>query len=126
VDHDEAEHLRSENRRLRQSAARWRAVAALLAAVVGVLLLAGAVAGLLLGRAWADRQREQAEREELVEMLEREADESRSLAVEQSKQALALLERLDRRDRARDQADALAPVAGGLAVAALGESGEDR
>jgi hypothetical protein len=116
VDHDEADHLRREVRRLGQSRARWRAVAGLLAGVVAVLLLASAVSGLLLGRTWADRQREEeARRREAEERLGREE----ALFLERRKEVHAVFERVERRHRAREQAEALAPVAGGLAAAAL-------
>jgi hypothetical protein len=72
VDHDEADHLRREVRRLGQIAARWRAVAALLAGVVAVLLVACAVSGLLLGRTWADRQREEEAARQHLELAVRD------------------------------------------------------
>jgi fatty acid desaturase len=133
VDDQEAEHLRSENRELRRSRAWWRAVAALLAGVVVALAVAGGMSTFLLGKTWADRKREEADlrrAQETLAALDRrlsgaDDDELHEEMAERLRKARALWEKEARRDRARTQADALAPVAGGIALAALDPAAGD-
>jgi hypothetical protein len=111
VDEHEAEHLRRENRQLRQALTRWRALAGLLAGVVAALLVAGGVAGVLLGTAWARQQEEEAARQAA----------SRSL---KQLHITVIPADLLRWDREQHKA-ALALVTGGLTLAALDVAGGD-
>jgi uncharacterized protein HemX len=126
VDHDEADHLRREVRRLRQSRARWRAVACALAVVVALCLAAGVAGGLTVAYSWK-RQQEAEERERLREAEELRARQEARDLIEQWNRRLAggepdfeeALKRLQRFQAEARRRDALAPVAGGLAAAAL-------
>jgi hypothetical protein len=137
VDQDEANPLREQLRTALRAAARWRALACVLGVVVALCLAAGVAGGLSLAYSWT-KQREAEERER-----QREADDLRALQEAQlqlhewdrrlagaggqfvnSTDIQEALDRLHRsREKVRRQA-ALAPVAGGLATAALDPGGE--
>jgi hypothetical protein len=137
VDHDDSGPLREQLRAALRSAARWRAVACALAVVVALGLAAGVAGGLTLAYSWA-KQREAEERERRrLEELQTALARSLSAPLDTEERAAAprrpsadlqsLLEAWDRLERAKEEErrrDALAPVAGGLGVAAL-DPGDD-
>jgi hypothetical protein len=116
VDDNEADYLRNRVRELETSRGWWRAVAAVLAGALALVLAAGAVGGLVLGSALARQQREEAARQAAVSTLKQIA-----LRVDQADDPADLL----RAERwAREDAN-LGPVAGGIGVAALAPPGGD-
>jgi hypothetical protein len=116
VDDHEAEHLRRENRELRRSRARWRGLALVACGVVVALAVAGGVAGVMLGKTWGDRQREEAERR--AAYAEIMAEEEREFATFRGR-----AERWERELEEERRQAALGPVAGGLGLAALDPDG---
>jgi hypothetical protein len=117
VDEHEANYLRGRVRELERSRAWWRAVAGVLAGVVVALALAGGVAGLMLGKVWADKRREDTLQRAFLEDVEEQARMERARVRERDER----WKRKRQEERAEELAhrrDAAAPVAGGLGVAA--------
>jgi hypothetical protein len=113
VDDQEAEYLRSRNRELEAAVARWRAVALVACMAFLVMILAGAVGGMILGQAWV----RQAALEEQIRDEVEVAREEELQAREQAERALAA-EREARRQAEPPPAGPVEHVAGGLGLAA--------
>ena len=130
MDHDEGP-LRERLRAALRNAARWRAVACALGVALALSLAAGVAGGLSLAYSWK-KQLEAEERERVREAEEERDLEQARLGLEKLDRHFAdgepdfeeALERLRRSMREVRRQEALAPVAGGLAVAALGR-GDD-
>jgi hypothetical protein len=111
MDELEADYLRGRVRELEHSRARWRAAALLLAGVLGLAVAVGAAGGAVLGLARARQQAEEDARQAAAANL-------KQLTIAAGRPQPPAWEEHERRT-------GLAPVAGGIALAALDPGGDD-